>query len=64
MNKYEYRCNRCLVIEERWLIKSDKPSNSIPCHKCGGLALRLPWSQSKRDVFEDFAGQRDNFSKY
>ena len=42
MNKIEYRCNRCLVIEERWLLKSNKPSNSIPCYKCGGLALRLP----------------------
>ena len=61
MNKYEYRCNRCLVIEERWLLNSNKPSNSIPCHKCGGLALRLPWSKSKEDVFEDFTKQRDNF---
>ena len=61
MNKYEYRCNRCLVIEERWLVHSDKPSNSIPCHKCGGLALRLPWSKSKRNVFEGFKKQRHNF---
>ena len=58
MNRYEYRCNRCLVIEERWLVNSDKPSNSIPCHKCGGLALRLPWSKSKRNVFEDFKKAR------
>ena len=61
MNKYEYRCSGCLVTEERWLLKSDKPTNSIPCHECGGLALRLPWSKSKRDVFEDFKQERDNF---
>ena len=54
MNKIEYRCNRCLEIEERWLHKSNKSSNSIPCHKCGGLALRLPWSKSIDKVFDDF----------
>jgi hypothetical protein len=52
------------MIEERWLINSNKPSNSIPCDKCGGLALRLPWSKSKRAVFEDFIEQRDSLSKY
>ena len=64
MNKYEYRCNRCLVLEEKWLFKSNKPSNSIPCQKCGGLALRLPWSKSKEDVFKDFAKQTDNPGEY
>jgi 3-methyladenine DNA glycosylase AlkC len=54
MNKIEYRCNRCLVIEERWLLKSNKSFNSIPCHKCEGLALRLPWSKSIDKVFDDF----------
>ena len=55
MKKYEYRCNRCLIVEERWLSYSINPSNSVPCHKCGGLALRLPWSESKDKVFNDFA---------
>ena len=64
MTKYEYRCNRCLRIEEKWLIQSRKPSNSIPCHKCGGLALRLPWSESKRAVFEDFKEQRYALKEY
>jgi hypothetical protein len=63
MNKIEYRCNRCLLIEERWLTNSNKHSNSIPCHKCGGLALKLPWSKSKREVFKDFTQQLDNFGK-
>jgi hypothetical protein len=54
MKKYEYRCNRCLIIEERWLFNSKKPSDSVPCHKCGSLAIRLPWSKSIDKVFDDF----------
>ena len=64
MNKIEYRCNRCLVIEERWIVNSNRPFNSIPCYKCGGLALKLPWSKSKDAVFEDCTKQDDNFSQY
>ena len=52
MNKYEYRCDRCLIIEEKWLRNSNRPSNNVPCHKCGGLAFRIPWVKSKEDVFE------------
>jgi hypothetical protein len=55
MKKIEYRCNRCLLIEERWLLKFQKPTNSTPCHKCGGLAIRLPLEKWKHKVFEDFA---------
>jgi hypothetical protein len=54
MRKYEYRCNRCFIIEERWLLNSKKPINSIPCHKCGGLAIRLPLRKYKGKVFYDF----------
>ena len=54
MRKYEYRCSRCLIIEERWLLNSKKPANSVPCHKCGDLAIRLPWSKVIDKVFDDF----------
>jgi len=54
MKKLEYRCNRCLIIEETWVTNSAKQFNSVPCHKCGGLAIRIPWSKSKDRVFEDF----------
>jgi len=54
MKKYEYRCEKCMIIEERWVLYSDKPSNRVLCHKCDGLALRLPWPKSQKDVFEDF----------
>jgi len=54
MSKYEYRCSRCLIIEERWLSNSKKPTNSIPCPKCGGLTIRLPWSRVIDKVFDDF----------
>jgi Zn finger protein HypA/HybF involved in hydrogenase expression len=53
MKKLEYRCSRCLIIEERWATISVEKFNSVPCPKCGGLALRIPWSESKDKVFED-----------
>jgi NMD protein affecting ribosome stability and mRNA decay len=61
MKKYEYRCDRCLIIEEKWILHSDKPFNSVLCHKCGGLALRLPWPKSQKDVSEDFQKKQNNF---
>jgi len=68
MKKCEYRCNRCFIIEERWIHSSQRAFNSVPCHKCGGLALRLPWSKFKEnifedfDIFEDFEKKRDNLN--
>ena len=53
MKKLEYRCGRCLIIEEKWATNSKKPSITVPCHKCGGLAIRIPWSKAKDGVFED-----------
>ena len=61
MNKYEYRCNRCLIIEERWFTRFEKPLNSIPCHKCGGFAVRLPWEKWKKHVFKDYKKEQDSF---
>ncbi len=52
MNKYEYRCNKCLVIEERWLLYFKKPTDSIPCPKCGRSAIRLPYSNLTDKVFD------------
>jgi len=43
-----------MIIEERWVLYSDKPSNRVLCDKCGGLALRLSWQISQEDVLEDF----------
>ena len=53
MTKYEYRCNRCLIIEEKWYSKSYDPSVSVTCQKCGGLAFRIPWSKSIEYSMED-----------
>lgn len=53
MTKYEYRCNRCLIIEEKWYSKSYDPADSVPCQKCGGLALRIPWSKLDEVTFEN-----------
>jgi rRNA maturation endonuclease Nob1 len=62
MKKYEYRCNRCLVIEEKWYLNSNKPSTSVPCQRCGGLALRIPWSKSQEFIFEDSQKSLDSFN--
>ena len=58
MKKIEYRCNRCLIIEERFLLNSQKPDNTAACHKCGGLAIRLPLNKWKDKIFEDFAKEQ------
>jgi hypothetical protein len=55
MKKIEYRCNKCLIIEERFLPNFQEPQNTAACHKCGGLAIRLPLSKWKDKIFEDFA---------
>ena len=52
MNKYEYRCDRCLIIQEQWLHNSKIPFNNVPCYECGGLSIRIPLVKSKEDVFE------------
>lgn len=62
MVKYEYRCNRCLIIEEKWYSQSYDPSIDIPCHKCGGLALRIPWSKTNELIPEDSEENLDNYN--
>jgi hypothetical protein len=57
MEKHEYRCNRCLIIEDRWLSGGLKPLCSVACSKCGGLAIRMPVSESIDNLFEEI-GQK------
>ena len=52
MKKYEYRCDRCMTIEERWILYADKPPDSIFCHKCDGVALMHSRPKSKEKVYE------------
>jgi hypothetical protein len=53
LKKHEYRCNRCLIIENRLLSEGIKPLCSVACSKCGGLAIRLPVSESIDKLFEE-----------
>ena len=53
MKKCEYRCDECMIIEERWILGTGKPSNYIFCQKCGSEALRHPWPKSQEDVSKD-----------
>jgi hypothetical protein len=41
MHKYEYRCNHCMIIEQKWVFDSATPSEKVPCWKCGGSAERI-----------------------
>ncbi len=52
MQKHQYRCNRCLIIEERALWAGMSPLSSVPCSRCGGLAIRLPANESIAHLFE------------
>ena len=52
MKKYEYRCDECMIVEERWILYAGNPLNSIFCHKCGGVALRHPQPKSKENVHD------------
>ena len=63
MKKIKYRCNRCMTIEERLIVdSSQQATNSTPCQKCGGLAIRLPIEKWKDKIFEDFV-QKPNAIK-
>ena len=62
MKKFEYRSNRCLIIEEKWYLNSNSASISVPCQKCGGLALRIPWSKSQEFIYEDIKENQEQFN--
>jgi hypothetical protein len=52
MKKYEYRCDKCMIIEEIWILGTGKPSNYIFCYKCGSEALRHPCPKSQENVLK------------
>ena len=63
VKKHAYRCNRCLVIEDRVLSENLKPWYSAPCSKCGGLSIRLPISESIDRLFQEIEqGPMDQFN--
>jgi peptide subunit release factor 1 (eRF1) len=35
MRKVEYRCNHCMIVESKWLLKNDSSTEFITCRKCG-----------------------------
>ena len=35
MRKVEYRCNRCMIVESKWLLDNDSSTEYITCRKCG-----------------------------
>ena len=41
MQKVEYRCYRCMLVETRWLANSAKSSDYITCCECEGESKRI-----------------------
>jgi hypothetical protein len=41
MQKVEYRCYRCMIVETRWLVNSAKSTDYITCCKCEGESKRI-----------------------
>ena len=54
MKKYEYRCEKCMTIEERYTFGSDKPLNFIFCFKCGSEALRYPQPKLRENAYKKY----------
>lgn len=55
MKRHQYRCNTCLILEERWLREGVEPFFAVPCPKCAGLAIKLPTSDSMGRIFAELA---------
>jgi hypothetical protein len=53
LKKAQYRCSRCLILEERTLFNDMVPLCAVPCHKCEGMAVLLPASSSMEDILRD-----------
>lgn len=53
MKRLEYRCEKCMIIEERWYINSHKPTSGVTCHLCGGVASKIPLSNSNETIAQE-----------
>ena len=41
MREVEYRCNRCMIVESKWLLNNDQSTDHIVCRKCGLESMRI-----------------------
>ena len=46
-----YRCNRCLAVLHEHLNEAAKANYILPCSKCSGLAVKIPASYYKDEIF-------------
>jgi hypothetical protein len=60
MERYQYRCNKCLMLEERLFEEEKLPLCVIPCSRCGGLAIRVPASESMSKIFSELGRMNDS----
>jgi len=41
MKRVEYRCDRCMIVESKWLRDSVRATEYIACFKCGRESKRI-----------------------
>ena len=45
-----------MIIEQKWSLNSSKPTESVSCRKCGGLAERIVTNSNyKVNDYKEFA---------
>jgi hypothetical protein len=59
MKRCQYRCNKCLVIEERFIFGGQEPLLTVPCSRCGGPTVVLSDHTSK-GIPPDFVTSGDH----
>ncbi len=65
MRKVEYRCNHCMIVESKWLLNSDRPSEYISCRKCGLESRKIVTEEvSQPDYVTFLAGAKEKVSEF
>ena len=41
MREVENRCNRCMIVESKWLLNNDHSTDHIACRICGLESMRI-----------------------
>jgi hypothetical protein len=56
MQKAEYRCYHCMIVETKWLLNSDnRSSDYITCRKCGLESKKIGTEEVSRLPSYDYS---------
>ncbi len=68
MQKIEYRCNHCMIVETKWLLSGDnRLSDYIACQKCGLESERIGTEDVSRPnllTLDGLEGTKGNVAKF